>query len=237
MAQGMLDATTHLNTPMGDPLHIRVTVNTGPAAAGIVGAKVPRYSFFGETVNAFGMCMEPVDFPVGCVHVSSRTHDALRDSGNAADFRFHPLESVGKKRSDPGSSRRLDAKSGPNQESSGRQQDWLLEYGYWEAALKAQAIAASAKARPRSLLSKGRSSYQDLKSAAAKEGELEKRLEPLPPKSTPGSTSGGLKKQMRGTRGSGTGNRSGSFRLLQCMSPPKDGADRTAASQQRQMMA
>jgi class 3 adenylate cyclase len=63
--------------PGGQPLAVRIGINTGPVVAGVIGTSRFSYDLWGDTVNTASR-MESHGVP-GCIQVTARTYQRLRD--------------------------------------------------------------------------------------------------------------------------------------------------------------
>ena len=76
--------------PTGQPLQVRIGIDTGPVVAGVIGTDKFSYDLWGDTVNTASR-MESYGIP-GCIQVTSRTYQVLRDG-----YRFTRRGPVGVK--------------------------------------------------------------------------------------------------------------------------------------------
>jgi class 3 adenylate cyclase len=70
------EVARHLD-PDGEPLAVRIGIDTGPVVAGVIGRRKFSYDLWGDTVNTASR-MESTGMP-GCIQVTDRTYRRLRD--------------------------------------------------------------------------------------------------------------------------------------------------------------
>jgi class 3 adenylate cyclase len=80
------EAARHLG-PDGQPLAVRIGIDTGPVVAGVIGRRKFSYDLWGDTVNTASR-MESHGVP-GCIQVTDRIYRRLRDS-----YRFERRGSI-----------------------------------------------------------------------------------------------------------------------------------------------
>jgi len=92
MALALREETARHRDPSGQPLALRIGIDTGPVVAGVIGTTKFSYDLWGDTVNTASR-MESSGVP-GCIQVTERTYRRLRDG-----YRFErrgPIQIKGK---------------------------------------------------------------------------------------------------------------------------------------------
>jgi class 3 adenylate cyclase len=77
MALAIRDEVASRIDPSGQPLAVRIGIDTGPVVAGVIGTSKFSYDLWGETVNTASR-MESQGV-AGCIQVTARTYERLRD--------------------------------------------------------------------------------------------------------------------------------------------------------------
>jgi class 3 adenylate cyclase len=77
LALAMREEVARRADPSGQPLSVRIGIDTGPVEAGVIGTAKFSYDLWGDTVNTASR-MESHGIP-GCIQVTERTYQRLRD--------------------------------------------------------------------------------------------------------------------------------------------------------------
>jgi class 3 adenylate cyclase len=78
MALAIRDEVAGRTDSSGQPLQVRIGIDTGPVVAGVIGRDKFSYDLWGDTVNTASR-MESLGVP-GCIQVTARTYQRLRNS-------------------------------------------------------------------------------------------------------------------------------------------------------------
>jgi class 3 adenylate cyclase len=92
MALALRDEVARRSDPSGQPLQVRIGIDTGPVVAGVLGTSKFSYDLWGDTVNTASR-MESYGV-AGCIQVTARTYQRLKDG-----YRFQrrgPIQVKGK---------------------------------------------------------------------------------------------------------------------------------------------
>jgi len=92
MALAIRDEVARRSDPSGQPLQVRIGIDTGPVVAGVLGTSKFSYDLWGDTVNTASR-MESYGI-AGCIQVTTRTYQRLKDG-----YRFErrgPIQVKGK---------------------------------------------------------------------------------------------------------------------------------------------
>jgi class 3 adenylate cyclase len=83
MALGIREEVARRTDPSGQPLQVRIGIDTGPVEAGVIGTARFSYDLWGDTVNTASR-MESHGV-AGCIQATARTYQRLRDG-----YQFQP---------------------------------------------------------------------------------------------------------------------------------------------------
>ncbi|MCE7892179.1 MAG: adenylate/guanylate cyclase domain-containing protein [Sorangiineae bacterium PRO1] len=87
MALELRDVAQGFQAPTGEPIRVRIGINSGPVVAGVIGTKKFSYDLWGDTVNTAAR-MEAHAEP-GTIQVTERTYERLR-----TQFHFEPRGTI-----------------------------------------------------------------------------------------------------------------------------------------------